>query len=127
MVNETQHSCSASSSSRSDGGSSSGSESSKDNSRCSTPVLDADRHERLRDKMRRRQDAGDKWFSLEFFPPRTANAAVNLISRRVLQGGRGEVTVVEGREIANEQRQALLHALSPLPGDEAGSGAVLSC
>ncbi|XP_032863724.2 methylenetetrahydrofolate reductase isoform X2 [Tyto alba] len=81
MVNETQHTCSASSSSKSDGGSSSGSESSKDSSRCSTPVLDADRHERLREKMRRRQDSGDKWFSLEFFPPRTANAAVNLISR----------------------------------------------
>ncbi|XP_065506006.1 methylenetetrahydrofolate reductase (NADPH) isoform X2 [Caloenas nicobarica] len=89
MVNETQHTCSASSSSKSDGGSSSGSESSKDSSRCSTPVLDTDRHERLREKMRRRLDSGDRWFSLEFFPPRTANAAVNLISRfdRMAAGG----------------------------------------
>ncbi|KAL8198290.1 UNVERIFIED_CONTAM: hypothetical protein K2H54_003643 [Gekko kuhli] len=65
---------------RSDG-SSSGGESSRDSSRCSTPVLDAERHDRLREKMRRRQESGDKWFSLEFFPPRTSNGAVNLISR----------------------------------------------
>ncbi|MEE6485237.1 hypothetical protein FKM82_014221 [Ascaphus truei] len=62
------------------GGSSSG-DSSKESSRCSTPVLDVERHERLRDKMRRRVEGGDKWFSLEFFPPRTASGAVNLISR----------------------------------------------
>lgn len=62
-------------------GSGSGSESSKDSSRCSTPSLDPERHERLREKMRRRMDSGDKWFSLEFFPPRTAEGAVNLISR----------------------------------------------
>ena len=62
-------------------GSSSGSESSKDSSRCSTPVLDPERHERLREKMKRRMESGDKWFSLEFFPPRTAEGAVNLISR----------------------------------------------
>ncbi|XP_029410345.1 methylenetetrahydrofolate reductase isoform X2 [Nannospalax galili] len=61
-------------------GSSSGSESSKDSSRCSTPSLDPERHERLREKMRRRMESGDKWFSLEFFPPRTAEGAVNLIS-----------------------------------------------
>ncbi|MEJ1272427.1 methylenetetrahydrofolate reductase [Cricetulus griseus] len=42
--------------------------------------LDPERHERLREKMRRRMDSGDKWFSLEFFPPRTAEGAVNLIS-----------------------------------------------
>uniref|UniRef100_A0ABM5EKD0 methylenetetrahydrofolate reductase (NADPH) n=1 Tax=Pogona vitticeps TaxID=103695 RepID=A0ABM5EKD0_9SAUR len=64
------------------GSSSSGGESSKDSSRCSTPsLLDAERQDRLWEKMRRRQEAGDKWFSLEFFPPRTANGAVNLISR----------------------------------------------
>ena len=62
-------------------GSSSGGESSKDSSRCSTPSLDPERHERLREKMRHRMDSGDKWFSLEFFPPRTAEGAVNLISR----------------------------------------------
>lgn len=50
-------------------------------SRCSTPGLDPERHERLREKMRRRIESGDKWFSLEFFPPRTAEGAVNLISR----------------------------------------------
>ncbi|XP_020951003.1 methylenetetrahydrofolate reductase isoform X4 [Sus scrofa] len=64
-------------------GSSSGSESSKESSRCSTPGLDPERHERLREKMKRRMESGDKWFSLEFFPPRTAQGAVNLISRSV--------------------------------------------
>jgi len=58
-------------------------ESSKESSRCSTPVLEADRSDRLRDKMRRRTESGDRWFSLEFFPPRTASGAVNLISRHV--------------------------------------------
>uniref|UniRef100_A0A672PAH1 Methylenetetrahydrofolate reductase (NAD(P)H) n=1 Tax=Sinocyclocheilus grahami TaxID=75366 RepID=A0A672PAH1_SINGR len=53
-------------------------ESSKESSRCSTPVLDTDR---LRDKMKRQIESGDRWFSLEFFPPRTASGAVNLISR----------------------------------------------
>ncbi|XP_006145377.1 methylenetetrahydrofolate reductase isoform X5 [Tupaia chinensis] len=39
--------------------------------------------------MRRRMESGDKWFSLEFFPPRTAQGAVNLISRfdRMAAGG----------------------------------------
>ncbi|KAJ1074398.1 hypothetical protein K5549_001093 [Capra hircus] len=73
-------------------GSSSGSESSKDSSRCSTPGLDPERCERLREKMKRRMDSGDKWFSLEFFPPRTAQGAVNLISSprphgKVVTGG----------------------------------------
>ncbi|XP_077830098.1 methylenetetrahydrofolate reductase (NADPH) isoform X3 [Macaca mulatta] len=72
-----------------EGSASSSSESSKDSSRCSTPGLDPERHERLRDKMRRRMESGDKWFSLEFFPPRTAEGAVNLISRfdRMAAGG----------------------------------------
>ncbi|XP_034358929.1 methylenetetrahydrofolate reductase (NADPH) isoform X1 [Arvicanthis niloticus] len=85
MVNEARGS--GSPNPRSEG--SSGSESSKDSSRCSTPSLDPDRHERLREKMRRRMDSGDKWFSLEFFPPRTAEGAVNLISRfdRMAAGG----------------------------------------
>lgn len=55
--------------------------SSKESSRCSTPVGESDRGNRLRDKMRRRIESGDCWFSLEFFPPRTAGGAVNLISR----------------------------------------------
>lgn len=67
----------------SSGASNSGGESSKESSRCSTPVLDAHRSDRLRDKMRRRTESGDRWFSLEFFPPRTASGAVNLISRYV--------------------------------------------
>ncbi|EQB79042.1 methylenetetrahydrofolate reductase [Camelus ferus] len=71
-------------------GSSSGSESSKESSRCSTPGLDPERHEKLKEKMKRRMESGDKWFSLEFFPPRTAQGAVNLISRpheKVANGG----------------------------------------
>ncbi|XP_027699647.1 methylenetetrahydrofolate reductase isoform X2 [Vombatus ursinus] len=74
-------------------GSSSGSEGSKDSSRCSTPVLDAERHERLREKMHRRMESGDKWFSLEFFPPRTAQGAVNLISRFDRMGAGGPLFV----------------------------------
>ncbi|XP_040119382.1 methylenetetrahydrofolate reductase isoform X3 [Oryx dammah] len=74
-------------------GSSSGSESSKDSSRCSTPGLDPERCERLREKMKRRMDSGDKWFSLEFFPPRTAQGAVNLISRFDRMGAGGPLFV----------------------------------
>ncbi|XP_073441140.1 methylenetetrahydrofolate reductase (NADPH) [Dendrobates tinctorius] len=78
-----------------DGGSTSCSstENSKESSRCSTPVLDVERHERLRDKMRRRVEAGDKWFSLEFFPPRTASGAVNLISRFDRMGSGGPLFI----------------------------------
>eukprot|EP00069_Balaena_mysticetus_P020225 bmy_12774T0 len=74
-------------------GSSSGSESSKDSSRCSTPVLDPERHERLRERMKRRMESGDKWFSLEFFPPRTAEGAVNLISRFDRMGAGGPLFI----------------------------------
>ncbi|KAG8568417.1 hypothetical protein GDO81_013991 [Engystomops pustulosus] len=68
-------------------------ENSKESSRCSTPVLDIERYERLRDKMRRRIEAGDKWFSLEFFPPRTASGAVNLISRFDRMGSGGPLFI----------------------------------
>ncbi|KAF6345135.1 methylenetetrahydrofolate reductase [Rhinolophus ferrumequinum] len=61
-------------------GSSIGRESSKVRSRCSTRGLKPERHERLREKMRRRMESGDKWFSLEFFPPRLAEGAADLIS-----------------------------------------------
>ncbi|XP_028342418.1 methylenetetrahydrofolate reductase (NADPH) isoform X1 [Physeter macrocephalus] len=71
----------------------SGSESSKDSSRCSTPVPDPERHERLREKMKRRMESGDKWFSLEFFPPRTAEGAVNLISRFDRMGAGGPLFI----------------------------------
>ncbi|XP_040182018.1 methylenetetrahydrofolate reductase [Rana temporaria] len=66
---------------------------SKESSRCSTPVLDLERHERLREKMRRRIDSGDKWFSLEFFPPRTASGAVNLLSRFDRMGSGGPLFI----------------------------------
>lgn len=85
MVNQVQSVDSGWQSGKTDssGASNSGGESSKESSRCSTPVLDADRSDRLRDKMRRRIDSRDHWFSLEFFPPRTTSGAVNLISRFV--------------------------------------------
>uniref|UniRef100_A0A671X1A9 Methylenetetrahydrofolate reductase (NADPH) n=1 Tax=Sparus aurata TaxID=8175 RepID=A0A671X1A9_SPAAU len=85
MVNQVQRGDGSWQSCKSDssGASNSGGESSKESSRCSTPVLDTDRSDRLRDKMRRRMESGERWFSLEFFPPRTASGAVNLISRRV--------------------------------------------
>lgn len=38
-------------------------------------------YERLIDRIYRRQQSGDKFFSLEFFPPRTTNGATNLIAR----------------------------------------------
>ncbi|XP_077997993.1 methylenetetrahydrofolate reductase (NADPH)-like [Glandiceps talaboti] len=43
---------------------------------------------KLNDRINARIESRDKWFSLEFFPPRTANGAVNLISRfdRMVQG-----------------------------------------
>lgn len=57
-------------------------EGSRDGSRgsscSSTPLADTDR---LKDKMRRRIESRDIWFSLEFFPPQTVDAAVNLIPR----------------------------------------------
>lgn len=73
--------------------SNSGGDSSKESSRCSTPVLDADRTDRLRHKMRRRMESGDHWFSLEFFPPRTASGAVNLISRFDRMGSGGPLFI----------------------------------
>lgn len=57
-----------------------GTESSKESWRCSSPGLDPERHERLREKMKRRMESGDKWFSLEFFPPRKAQDPADLIS-----------------------------------------------
>ncbi|XP_010626453.1 methylenetetrahydrofolate reductase isoform X3 [Fukomys damarensis] len=78
---------------RGSGGGSSDSEGSKDSSRCSTPGLDPERHERLREKMRRRMESGDKWFSLEFFPPRTAEGAANLISMFDQMAGGGPLFI----------------------------------
>uniref|UniRef100_A0AAQ6IGS5 Methylenetetrahydrofolate reductase (NADPH) n=1 Tax=Anabas testudineus TaxID=64144 RepID=A0AAQ6IGS5_ANATE len=95
MVNQVQRGGGSWQSCKSDssGASNSGGESSKESSRCSTPVLDADRLDRLRDKMRRRMESGDRWFSLEFFPPRTAGGAVNLISRFDRMGAGGPLFI----------------------------------
>ncbi|XP_042372479.1 methylenetetrahydrofolate reductase-like, partial [Plectropomus leopardus] len=95
MVNQVQRGDGSWQSCKSDssGASNSGGESSKESSRCSTPVLDADRSDRLRDKMRRRMESGDRWFSLEFFPPRTASGAVNLISRFDRMGSGGPLFI----------------------------------
>ncbi|XP_064423771.1 methylenetetrahydrofolate reductase isoform X2 [Latimeria chalumnae] len=91
MVNPTHRSDSPAPTYKSDYGSGSGSSSMDDSSsRCSTPILDLDR---LRDKMRRRMDSGDKWFSLEFFPPRTVPGAVNLISRFDRMGAGGPLFI----------------------------------
>uniref|UniRef100_A0A3B4BGP2 Methylenetetrahydrofolate reductase (NADPH) n=1 Tax=Periophthalmus magnuspinnatus TaxID=409849 RepID=A0A3B4BGP2_9GOBI len=94
MVNQVQRS-DGSWGSRSDSSaaSNSGGDSSKESSRCSTPVLDGTRADRLRDKMRRRMESGDNWFSLEFFPPRTASGAVNLISRFDRMGSGGPLFI----------------------------------
>ncbi|KAM9855431.1 methylenetetrahydrofolate reductase (NADPH) [Aulostomus maculatus] len=95
MVNQVHRVDGSCQSGKSDssGASNSGGESSKDSSRCSTPVLDADRIDRLRDKMRKRIESGDRWFSLEFFPPRTASGAVNLISRFDRMGSGGPLFI----------------------------------
>lgn len=100
MVNQVQSVDSSWQSSKADssGASNSSGESSKESSRCSTPVLDADRSDRLRDKMRRRIESGDHWFSLEFFPPRTASGAVNLISRWRERKGKRLVNVNKADE-----------------------------
>ena len=39
------------------------------------------RYKRLIDRIQKRIDRGGRWFSLEFFPPRTTNGAVNLLAR----------------------------------------------
>lgn len=50
-------------------------------SRPVSPSFMSNTYERLIDRIYRRKASGDKFFSLEFFPPRTSNGAVNLISR----------------------------------------------
>ncbi|XP_019747246.1 methylenetetrahydrofolate reductase (NADPH) [Hippocampus comes] len=95
MVNQVQLGDGSCQSCKSDssGMGTSGGESSKESSRCSTPVLDSDRSDRLRDKMRKRIESGDHWFSLEFFPPRTTPGAVNLISRFDRMGSGGPLFI----------------------------------
>uniref|UniRef100_A0A8C9V2L9 Methylenetetrahydrofolate reductase (NADPH) n=1 Tax=Scleropages formosus TaxID=113540 RepID=A0A8C9V2L9_SCLFO len=95
MVNQVQRMDGGSQAPKSDssGASNSGGESSKESSRCSTPLLDADRADRLREKMKRRIESGDRWFSLEFFPPRTSSGAVNLISRFDRMGSGGPLFI----------------------------------
>ncbi|KAK7094019.1 methylenetetrahydrofolate reductase (NADPH)-like [Littorina saxatilis] len=57
-------------------------------SRPASPTLWSNTYERLIDRIHRRKVSGDKFFSLEFFPPRTGAGAGNLISRfeRMNQG-----------------------------------------
>ena len=51
-------------------------------SRCSSPTFGGQNlHQTLIEKINSRIESGDKFFSLEFFPPRTKSGAVNLISR----------------------------------------------
>lgn len=40
-------------------------------------------HTRLIDRIHRRQASGNKFFSFEFFPPKTASGTINLFSRQV--------------------------------------------
>jgi len=47
----------------------------------SPDILPTHKYRRLIDRINDRINAGSKFFSLEFFPPRTANGAVNLISK----------------------------------------------
>ncbi|XP_054995492.1 methylenetetrahydrofolate reductase (NADPH) isoform X2 [Sorex araneus] len=71
----------------------SGTEGSKESSRSSIPGPEPERNERLREKMRRLLESGDKWFSLEFFPPRTSQGAANLISRFDRMGAGGPLFI----------------------------------
>lgn len=41
--------------------------------------LQADRYVSLTEKIQKRIENNDRWFSLEFFPPRTPSGAANLI------------------------------------------------
>ena len=50
-------------------------------SRSASPSFCSNTYERLINRIHRRLESKDRFFSLEFFPPRTANGAVNLISR----------------------------------------------
>ncbi|CAH1773146.1 unnamed protein product [Owenia fusiformis] len=50
-------------------------------SRPSSPVLPTYKYTSLIDRIHKRAESGDPFFSLEFFPPRTYNGAVNLIAR----------------------------------------------
>lgn len=52
-----------------------------------SPVLESEygEYRSLTERMNRRIQSGDPWYSLEFFPPRTANGAVNLVSRSVAE------------------------------------------
>ncbi|XP_035881211.1 methylenetetrahydrofolate reductase isoform X1 [Phyllostomus discolor] len=74
-------------------GSSCGIESSKDSLKGSSPGLDPERRERLQEKMKRKMESGDKWFSLEFFPPRMAQGAVNLIAMFDQMGAGGPLFI----------------------------------
>ena len=46
-----------------------------------SPSPKAPRYKRLIDRINKRIQTGERFFSLEFFPARTANGAVNLVAR----------------------------------------------
>lgn len=50
-------------------------------SRSQSPFLTCHRFKPLRLKVQERVDSKDPFFSFEFFPPRTANGALNLLAR----------------------------------------------
>ena len=52
-----------------------------DNSRPASPLMFNTYEATLHEKIRARIESKDKFFSLEFFPPRTKAGAVNLMSR----------------------------------------------
>ena len=52
-----------------------------DSSRPASPLMFSTYEAKLHEKVRARIESKDKFFSLEFFPPRTKAGAVNLMSR----------------------------------------------
>ncbi|XP_035696914.1 methylenetetrahydrofolate reductase-like isoform X1 [Branchiostoma floridae] len=72
----------------SSGYTSSGASTPSNGSRPSSPTLGTP-YVKLADRIEAKIDRGERWFSLEFFPPRTPQGAANLISRfeRMVQGG----------------------------------------
>ena len=58
-------------------------------SRSASPVFGASLNESLMERVMGRIQSGDKFFSLEFFPPRTKSGAINLLARleRMGMGG----------------------------------------
>jgi len=66
-------------------------------SRCASPTFGASgvgqARRTLLDKVQSRMESGDKFFSLEFFPPRTKSGAINLLARLERMGMGGPLFV----------------------------------